>query len=128
MPISNPISVVLHSFAKLETRNMTAASGDVSYTGYGFLPRALIIFSARNANLEAAWGVCDVGLRESCIYLSYAPGRFGLGSYILHIITGATPDYQRAIVKSLDTDGFTLTWTKAGTPSGTIDMAVLALR
>jgi len=33
-----------------------------------------------------------------------------------------------AIVKSYDADGFTLTWTKGGSPTGTFEFAVKCIR
>jgi hypothetical protein len=35
---------------------------------------------------------------------------------------------NNAVLKSFDADGFTLTWTKAGSPTGTLTVAYLALR
>ena len=51
---------------KLETRDMTAASGDVSYTGYGFTPTGIII-TATTATTAGSVGSSEPALAEHCL-------------------------------------------------------------
>lgn len=119
----------LQSFAKAETRDMTAASGDVAYTGYGLKPSCLIVFAYIEAEDVASWGMCDSSKGSMCMCR-----KDGLTTFYgdtINLIFGPTAAgiYQVAVVKSLDTDGYTLTWAKSGAPpAGTLLIRVLALR
>ncbi len=102
------------------TRVMNAASGNVSYTGVGFKPTAITFYGTYAGN---GWsvGISDVTTNGSiavfgttildalpnCIYLTQVAGAF----------------YQKAVIASFNSDGFTLTWTYAGT--GTTDTATV---
>uniref|UniRef100_A0A6M3K1T1 Uncharacterized protein n=1 Tax=viral metagenome TaxID=1070528 RepID=A0A6M3K1T1_9ZZZZ len=113
---------------KSETRAMDAASGDVAYTGYGFQPTSLLVFAACNAYEVASWGLADVNLLEGCIY-SKPTGTNEIDTNLIHIIELYDSKNQLAVLKTLDADGFTLTWTRTGaTAAGTITFKVLALR
>jgi len=120
--ISAPSSKV-----KRETRDMTAASGDVSYTGYGFKPRSLIIDAQYYCQYPSSSGMSDVN--KSCVVdaMPYFQTHTGSSSAIIWILTAANT-HQLAIVKSYDTDGFTLTWTKLGSPTGTMYFNVMAMK
>ena len=41
------------------TRDMTAVSGSVAYTGVGFMPRQVIFFTSVTGNRAASWGIDD---------------------------------------------------------------------
>lgn len=100
-----------------------AASGDVAYTGVGFQPTRIsftaVVFLATQHRHSRGYttgasdnkAVCQrqtsAALRSdtSCIYIADNPG-----------VTE-----QTAVLKTFDTDGFTLTWTRLGaTSAGTI--------
>jgi hypothetical protein len=108
------------------TRDLTAASGSVSYTGAGFTPTAAWVVSA------ITFGVEWVGHADSA---RSAGGRYS--------IAGATTNYpaatfftletssgnlQSASIASYDSDGLTLTWTKTGSPTGTASIYFLVAR
>lgn len=118
----------LGSKVKQETRDMTAASGDVSYTGYGFKPTALVIFGVTAAGGGiGAWGIYG-GEVDLSIYTQGDDTNFHGSSVLIEFRETATK-VQDAVVKSEDVDGFTLTWTKAGVPAAdTAILKVLALR
>ncbi|GAH96483.1 unnamed protein product [marine sediment metagenome] len=146
MPLQNPQDVAAHSALdtgvhgvggstvaslvtagktkpKLETRAMSAASGDVSYTGYGFQPTGLIIMARVPGQAYASIGASEPALGEQC--LRTRGGIIEHEAAIVHL--GETP-FQQAVVKTYDADGFTLTWTKSGTPDGTGDLHVFAFK
>lgn len=109
------------------TRDMTAASGNVSYTGFGFAPQSLICLAFVSATLFASWAFHslggDVGFYHNWNHLLYATGA------LINIDVGAAGnEVQSAVVNSIDSDGFTLTWTKIGSPTGTIIFYVLGLQ
>lgn len=109
---------------KLETRDFTAASGNVSYTGYGFQPTGLIIFSYR---IGLSIGSSEPARGIKCLYEDW-DGSLGHSiTYIIYIPQSAA-QVQRASVASYDVDGFTLTWTKDGEPTGTGTFTVFAFK
>ena len=116
------------SKVKVETRDMTAASGDVAYTGYGFKPTALVSIVCKQSAALASWGICDSALGQQVLTYEYFP-RFDVAINNFVYIWDTADTRQQAAVKSFDADGFTLTWTKVGTPgAGTIYIAVLAMK
>lgn len=114
------------------TRDLTVATGAVAYTGCGFRPRALIATGGINASSNfaihfgmasaaAGSGVGMTGPFAAANAQTIVSGTFLLSSDA----TGA--NNQGFAVSSYDADGFTGTWTKAGTPTGTITVYVLCI-
>ena len=109
---------------KKETRAMALASGDVAYTGYGFTPTGLIIIGGV-AGRQLRCGAADSLLAEGAIG-EYQNDETRWDNNVVVNIGSLSTSRQSAIVKSYDADGFTLTWTKAGTPAGTANLFVIA--
>lgn len=114
---------------KTETRSMNGASGDVSYTGYGFAPSSLKIFANVDYTAYGCMGMCDANKTMVSFYYYYsASSSFGGGILIFLRSESATVG-QSAVIKSYDSDGFTLTWTKVSTPTtGTATIIVEAIK
>lgn len=107
------------------TRVKDANSGDVSYTTYGFQPKALIIFASLASGNLLSWGFGDKNLAEMCVFYSIAACLVNTSAIVDMEAAGAG---QSAVLKTLDADGFTLTWTKIGAgASNNIIIIVLAL-
>ena len=106
----------------LGTRDMTAASGDVAYTGAGFKPSAVIVFACVEGLTAMSIGMFD-GTAGSSI-ADYSVGGAGANVWTsggvnqINLVTSAAGTNQQAIWKSWDSDGMTLTWTKNGSPTG----------
>lgn len=98
------------------TRDMTADSGDVSYTGVGFKPTSIIFFAEDSVeNIAcASWGFVDSSTTSRGIHQAFNNQYFPTNN-VINLLPD-TGDSQIASVKSFDTDGFTLTWTKTGSP------------
>lgn len=107
------------------TRDMTAANGDVAYTGVGFTPTAIIAMAGA-VGTDLAIGVSDSALGEMGVNQDGAGNSIASATAILTMGTSGTT--QVAVVKSYDADGFTLTWTKAGSPTGTATLIFLCFR
>ena len=96
------------------TRDLTAASGDVSITGVGFKPSNVIFISGWINNSFAvgfdngASAVHGV-VASSCFHSTVASIRF---------LTSANTDATNGKIKSLDSDGFTVTYTLSNSQSG----------
>lgn len=110
---------VVSNFIKLETRIMTAGSGDVSYTGYGFKPEGLIQYGY----YAAAGGSC-FGAVTATQYWCQLNNAVYNSRFIWFWQAGSVQ--QVATLKSFDDDGFTLTWVKTGAPKGTGYFIVIA--
>jgi len=125
-------TAVLQSKVIQGTRTAAAASGDASYTGFGFSPTTLIVFfHGTDSTDNIGSGMADdTGTGESMVRVIALNGTALTGeanSLFVAITEGTNTDRQEAIMKSLDADGFTLTWTKNGSgEAGVFD--VIGLR
>ena len=108
------------------TRDLTAASGDVAYTGVGFVPTSIICFYGIEGAVYGGMGIVDSAKTE------YSQRTDALSAYAFNgnlvTITSAAGGFQEGIVKTYDADGFTLTWTKTSSPTGTMQMRFLCFR
>ena len=123
-------STALNSKMLAATRDMTIATGSVSYTGVGFRPTCLQAFGANTtlATPNAINGYCDSALNQASLRAgTVIPGQWiYLASVLINLGTdGAT---QTFAVTSFDADGFTGTWTRIGAPGGTQSIAFLAFK
>ena len=112
------------------TRDMTAVSGSVAYTGVGFKPKAIAFTGGVNATTDIMIAGFDDGTTRGAT--AFNPGSAGTGQIngsSSVFLPSAAATSQMAVVTTFDTDGFTLTWTKTGSPSaGTATIYYLALR
>ena len=106
----------ISSKVKSETRDMEAASGDVSYTGYGFQPTSLECFAVLAGSPAGSWGFTDLAGDEFVTLQDYDSNMTVAPGYIIWLRPAAGKS-QQATWKSYDANGFTLTWTKTGTPA-----------
>lgn len=109
------------------TRAMAAASGDAAITGVGFKP-SVVIFLGSSADVGLSVGFSD-GTTHCAIYW-YLAATAMVGSALTCLaLVDKDGGSQSAIVKTMDADGFTLTWTKDSSPgAGTAPVYYLALR
>jgi len=108
---------------KTETRAVNGSSGDVAYTGYGFTPTALIIFYTESAYSGNGISFTSPSKVSVGWFDNYADS---WGAYVVYCQYSS--NYQSSVLKTYDADGFTLTWTKTGSPAtGTITFTVIAL-
>lgn len=107
------------------TRDLTLAAGAQAVTGLGFKPRAIIF---------------TVGTIGSGNYASiaFADADAVGGMFINGALNGSTSaagltgssggNFQSFTVTSFDADGFTVTWAKSGSPTGTAQVQALCFR
>lgn len=112
------------------TRDMTLASGSQSITGLGFKPRAVIFFAGdpSSAADNAVIGFDDGSNPSGLVNLNaISAGRWFAPAVSIYLLQGGGTS-QTASISSLDSDGFTLGWTKTGAPTGTMTIRYLAIR
>jgi len=107
------------------TRDLTASSGNVSTTGVGFTPKSALFLAVKSATTLASVGITDgTASYDIQIYgsnlLSYSTTK------CISITDGSAS--QEASLATFDSDGFTLTWTKTGSPTGTANFFGLLFR
>ena len=110
------------------TRDMTAGGGDVAYTGVGFAPLCVLFFSTETTLL--CWGA-DTVTNSYMISQQAVGGAYYLnsGASIRILTSGAPLTGQGAKIKTMDSDGFTLTWSKYGAPgAGTMSVFYVAMK
>lgn len=106
------------------TRDISTVSGTQDITGVGFTPRfaRFSMATTDNTSGRASWGEDDGTLRE-CVYGNAGGGgSFGRSStYSIGAINGGAPVYE-GYVSAWGADGCTITWTKTGSPTGTLSI------
>ncbi len=113
------------------TRDMTAASGNVAYTGVGFIPTTILVLGQLGGDVNGFWGFAGNSMAGAGLSVFNTSGAYtNVGSGVLfRVFSGtAATDFQSASVASYDADGFTLAWTKTATPTGTANINFLCLR
>lgn len=111
------------------TRSMTAVTGSVAYTGVGFKPSALVMLANIANTTSLAFAIVDSGTNVQGETF-YGNNLTTTNSFLtVFEADGTATKIQQAALASFDSDGFTLSWTKTGTPAAaTITIAVLCLR
>jgi hypothetical protein len=111
------------------TRDTTTASGTQAVTGVGFKPRLILFHYAQNVSNEMGVG-SDNGTDKQ--NLRYDPSevawRLNTSFSIFDSQNVGTPTTYVGLVSSMDADGFTITWTKNGTPTGTLTIQYTAIK
>lgn len=109
------------------TKDMAAATADVAYTGVGFKPVAIMAVAAINGTIQYATGFADAGLTSGNLYNAQASTNANVdGSFLA--VWAAGGGAQTGTLKSLDSDGFTMTWTKYLSPTGTLTIRFICFR
>ena len=112
------------------TRDVSTASGTQAVTGVGFMPKAIIFI----AGFTTPSGQTSIGFSDGTNHFD-AYDNFGITADTWGVITSQCitltftgVNSYTGVVSALGADGFTITWTKNGTPTGTATIGYLALR
>jgi len=110
------------------TKTMTDSSTTQAITGVGFKPRMIIFIAAISGTYAAAWGFA-IGTTGSGIAAAGTTGYYYHNDINVFVIYSPTSgDSQAAVINSDDADGFTIGWTKSGSPTGTATIQYIAVR
>ncbi len=110
------------------TYDTSTAPGTKAFTGVGFQPRYIILFTSNNNggnqfSVGAYDGTTNAGNG------SYNTGGNFTGAATFSLLAAVdNMNYVTAVVSSLDSDGFTLTSTKTGSPTGTIIINAICIQ
>lgn len=109
------------------TRDTSLASGSQSVTGVGFKPSSVLILANQSSTKEMSIGIADASTQAS-LYQTSTAGTFSTNTNIVADDEVSGSASYVGNLTSLDTDGFTVSWTKTGAPTGTLTMYYLAMR
>lgn len=105
-------------------RELDAVAGDVATTGVGFTPDIVLFYGVGRGNNDGlSWSVGGHdGTNHAVVYNTYSviggEASASNATYCIYFNEDThTTSYQRALVKTLDADGFTLTWSTASMES-----------
>ena len=99
------------------SRDMTAASGTQDITGFGFDPTHMYLYIAVEGRKECCFGQYGDGRQRSFSTTEANNQHLSTGNVIrLYTIYSGTNQHGSI---SFITDGFRITWTKNGSPTGT---------
>lgn len=116
----------LQSKVITSTRDMTAASGTVAYTGVGFVPTSIMAFGVIQSSYSFGLGFVDSARTEQGLF-QFGTNTLYTDPALLSIATSAGVQ-QYCTVSSYDADGFSLVWTKQGSPTGTAELRFICYR
>lgn len=111
------------------TRDISLATGTQAVTGVGFTPTMVILLAAVVGSSKQSLGFDD-GTNH---YTIHDNNPVSAGTYQKDALNSIKlvqdgSNYYTGNISSLDADGFTVSWTKTGTLSGTADIYYLAFR
>jgi hypothetical protein len=112
----------------LSTTHDVAVTGDQAITGAGFKPSGGVIMVTVDDTLAASWGLFDSSKTIGALNAnrSDAAGKYQPDTMLgLYLGSGNAASF---IIKSLDADGLTITWTKYSSPTGTATIKLLLFR
>lgn len=110
------------------TIDTSTATGTQAVTGVGFQPQLILFLACQDTTDEVSVGFDDgtnkgsVGFYNGNWYISTSYSISDLEA------VGVTPATYYGVVSALGADGFTVSWTKTGSPTGTLTVLYLALR
>lgn len=112
------------------TRDTSLASGTQAVTGVGFTPVAVLFLSCENN----AVGEASIGIDDASIHYAISDNTtITTDVWKRHLLISvhdahSSGNVYDGYVTSLDSNGFTVDWTKYGTPTGTLSIIYLAFR
>lgn len=107
------------------TYNLSTASGSLPVTGVGFRPKVVILGGAVSGASPWTLGAADASGGASMGFIGTA---MQMQTTLPIVLYANGSDYQTGILSSMDSDGFTLAFTKNNSPTGTATVFYVAIR
>lgn len=109
------------------TRDISLSSGNQSITGVGFTPNTVnLLSSIDGGGAHSSFGSDDASAHTAFTISGTSINYWGSDSIVYY--DGAGTNYTTAHIISMDADGFTVAWTKIGSPTGTYHVIYTANR
>lgn len=111
------------------TRDVTTASGTQAVTGVGFTPQSVFFLVATAADNNTSWGFSTAS--ENMVIFDNgdaAADTYGVETDRSVQIEQAAGARYHGAMSSFNSDGFTFSWTKVGSPTGTITILAFCFR
>jgi len=110
------------------TIDVTTATGTQAITGVGFVPKTVQFMYTIDQTTETGLGYDDGTLHYSMAHYGVTNWTISAsGSIYPQQIDGGANNYL-GYIQSMDADGFTISWTKGGSPTGTLTIYYTAFR
>jgi hypothetical protein len=127
-----PVPGGVSAYSGYASRNQNTASGTQAVTGVGFTPKIVYFLCGMGGTNRLSWGF-GTSSDNRCVldYHSANP----TSSYDTYSSSGDAlkpmvdnSNHQKGSINSMDADGFTITWTKVGSPaSATMEIHFFAI-
>jgi hypothetical protein len=102
-------------------RDAAGANADVAYTGIGFKPSAMILFTCLNSGAQLSLNLWTTPVQWG---VHFSTAWWPTGNIDMYLTGGRS----WGTLKSFDADGFTITWSKTTNPTGTLNVSYMCLR
>lgn len=112
------------------TRDVSLSTGTQAVTGVGFKPSYILFHAVINATPSMSVGMDD-GTDQLALRNNHdiSADTFGLNAgRSISLIVGSGSDTYAGDISTFDSDGFTIQWTKFGSPTGTATIHFTAFR
>ncbi len=117
-------AILTNAKAVSSSYNVATASGTQDVTGFGFNPRFVIGFGSIEGTDSTFMGWTEVGVLDRSTAEDGATGNsYAYGSFPVGVVTQSGT--KAAGVVSSISDGIRITWTKTGSPTGTLQLYLL---
>lgn len=126
IPSANLPAAAVTKFKMISTTKDISTTGAVATTGAGFTPKGLIVFGAINGGTVGVWGMTTSVATHYGIYKASGSTTISDTVSFVYVDMGGGA-VASAVLTSFDADGFTLTWSKTGSPTGTITLVFMCL-
>jgi len=109
------------------SRDISLATGTQAITGVGFKPRYVQFWAAVPASVMVSMG-SDDGVIADCVFNNHgvSANQWSRTTGQSIFLVSSAGNSNQAKISSMDADGFTLTHTKSGVPTGTADILYTA--
>lgn len=109
------------------TYDLSTASGTQDITSFGFDPASVVIMGIVNGSLNVSIGMSD-GTNHKCIYYHTGNTQWQVDtSSDIAFATNDSPITSQIGVTTMITDGIRITWSKSGSPTGTLTILILGI-
>ena len=129
LTIQDQAVILPQIFVGSTTRDISLASGTQAITGVGFKPRYVHFSVCLNATDAFSTGHdSNTGARKCAYILDKTAGLFYVDTSLSIVVYSSANNGYLGYISSFDVDGFTITWQKWNSSTGTAQIAFTAFK